>query len=60
LAEMSAQLDHLQLLTEAPERLAAFYGEALGMAPERIGRDLWLCAAAQRRVLIGRGPNPGW
>ncbi len=57
MAELSAQLDHLQLLTEAPERFVAFYAEALGMAPERLGRDLWLCAAPERRVLIGRGPS---
>jgi catechol 2,3-dioxygenase len=56
-AELSAQLDHLQLLTDAPERLVAFYAEALGMTPERLGRDLWLCAAPERRMLIGRGPS---
>lgn len=57
MAELSAQLDHLQLLTDAPERLGAFYAEALGMTPERLGQDLWLCAAPERRVLIGRGQS---
>lgn len=55
MVELSARLDHLHLLTDAPQRLAAFYGEALGMTPQRMGRDLWLCAGTQRRVLIGRG-----
>lgn len=57
MGELSARLDHLQLLSDAPERLAAFYGEALGMTPQRLGEDLWLCAASERRVLIGRGPS---
>ena len=57
MSELSAQLDHLQLLADAPERLVAFYAEALGMTPERLGQDLWLCAAPERRMLIGRGPS---
>ena len=55
MAGLSARLDHLQLLSEAPERLAGFYREAMGMTPSRIDRDLWLCAAPERRLLIGRG-----
>lgn len=57
MAELSAQLDHLQLLTEAPQRLVAFYGEALGMTPERLDRNLLLCTAPERRVLIARGAS---
>src|SRR2546426_4903777 len=58
MAGLSARLDHLHLLSEAPERLAGFYRDAMGMTPERLGRDLWLCAAPERRLLIGRG-RPG-
>lgn len=39
MGELSARLDHLQLLTEVPERLVAFYGEALGMTPQRLGES---------------------
>jgi len=53
--EVSARLDHLEILSESPERLVGFYRDAMGMAPARIDRDLWLCAAPERRVLIARG-----
>ncbi len=52
---LSARLDHIQLLSEAPERLVGFYQDAMGMMPNRVDRDLWLCAAPERRLLIGRG-----
>lgn len=52
---MAARLDHLHILSGAPDRLAAFYGEAFEMTPERLGPDLWLCSGPMRRVLIGRG-----
>lgn len=55
MSEFSTRLDHLELLSEAPERLAGFYHEAMGMITDRIDRDLWLCAAPGRRLLIGRG-----
>jgi catechol 2,3-dioxygenase len=51
----AARLDHIQLLSEAPERLAAFYQSAMGMKADRVDRDLWLCAAPGRRLLIARG-----
>lgn len=57
MAELAARLDHLHLLSDAPQRLIAFYREALGMTPQLMGRDLWLCAGMERRVLIGRGPS---
>jgi len=34
----SARLDHNQLTSEAPERLAGFYQTAMGMIADRIGR----------------------
>ena len=52
---LSASLDHIQLRSGGPDRLAAFYGETLGMPPERAGPDGWLCAGPRRRVLIARG-----
>lgn len=53
--ELAARLDHLQIQSAAPERLAAFYGEALGMRTALLGPELWLCAGPSRRILIGRG-----
>lgn len=55
MSELATRLDHLELLSEAPERLAGFYHEAMGMIADRIDRDLWLCAAPGRRLLIARG-----
>jgi catechol 2,3-dioxygenase len=52
---MLARLDHVQLASEAPERLAAFYHDAMGMAIEEIDRDLWLCQGPQRCLLVGKG-----
>jgi catechol 2,3-dioxygenase len=51
----AARLDHIQLLSEAPERLARFYQSTMGMKADRVDRDLWLCAAPGRRLLIARG-----
>ncbi len=51
----SARLDHIQLCSDAPERLADFYQRTMGMMADRVDRDLWLCAAPERRVLITRG-----
>lgn len=55
MAEGSARLDHLQILSDAPDRLAAFYRDALAMTAERLDRRRWLCAAPDRRVLIAPG-----
>ncbi|HLG75194.1 MAG TPA: VOC family protein [Ktedonobacteraceae bacterium] len=52
---MLARLDHFQLLSEAPERLVAFYQDIMGMTTEAIDHDLWLCQGPQRRLLVGRG-----
>ncbi len=50
-----ATLDHFHLRTPDPDRLVAFYGEALGMAAESLGGDLWRLEGPGRRCLIGRG-----
>lgn len=52
--QAGAYLHHLQFESEAPERLAGFYGEAMNMAVEN--RDgLWTCAGPGRRMSIARG-----
>ena len=54
---MLARLDHIQLMSEEPERLVAFYQEVMGMAAQSIDQDLWLCQGPERRLLIGRGQS---
>ncbi len=51
---MFARLDHIQLLSSAPEKLIDFYQDVLGMVAEQIDSDLWLCQGPQRCLLIGR------
>ncbi len=51
---MFARLDHIQLLSPAPERLAHFYQDVMGMGAEQIDVEVWLCQGPQRRLLIGR------
>ncbi len=50
-----AQLHHLQLTSDEPERLLSFYRDAVDFTPEKVGTDVWLMKGAQRRVLIARG-----
>ncbi|MDQ2902771.1 MAG: VOC family protein [Chloroflexota bacterium] len=50
---MFARLDHIQLLSPAPQRLAHFYQDVLGMDAEQIEAGAWLCQGPQRRLLIG-------
>jgi hypothetical protein len=50
-----AYLHHLQLLSEAPARLADFYGSAMDMTVKPLGDDLWLCQGPTRRILVGKG-----
>ena len=50
-----AYLHHLQLLSEAPARLAEFYGSAMDMTVKPLGDDLWLCQGPARRILVGKG-----
>ena len=51
---MFARLDHIQLLSSAPEKLVDFYQNVLGMVAEQIDADLWLCQGPQRCLLVGR------
>lgn len=53
-----ARLDHIRIDSDKPEVLAAFYQDALGMAPVRIVDGAVLMVGAQRRLVIGTG-NPG-
>src|SRR5215467_5011254 len=54
---MLAQLDHLHLRSEAPERLVNFYQDVMGMAAGQIDHDLWLCQGPRRCLLVARGPS---
>ncbi len=55
MSEPSAQLDHIQITSDDPERLARFYQGAMGMVAGRVDREMWLCTAPDRRVLVARG-----
>lgn len=54
-----AQLDHLAIASPDPERLANFYGRALGMEITPLGRGAWLTAGSQRRLVISEGALRG-
>ncbi len=54
-----ARLDHLRRDSDTPEKLVAFYRDALGYGVRALGADLWLLAAPGRRILIGRGVRGG-
>ena len=54
-AEGSARLDHLQILSDSPDRLAGFYRDALAMTAQSLDGHRWLCTAPARRVLIAPG-----
>ena len=54
---MLARLDHIQLMSEEPERLVAFYQEVMGMAAQFMDQDMWLCQGPERRLLIRRGKS---
>lgn len=54
---MLAQLDHMQLRSEAPERLVNFYQDVMGMDARQIDHDLWLCQGPQRCLLVERGAS---
>lgn len=53
-ASLRGRLHHLQLGSPAPERLARFYAEVLGMAAEEQG-ERWLCRTRDRRHFFAPG-----
>ena len=55
-----AFLHHLQLQSPKPEKLAAFYGDAMQMSVEKLADGRWYCAGPQRQVLIARGQARGF
>ncbi|HEV2549638.1 MAG TPA: VOC family protein [Stellaceae bacterium] len=54
-----ARLDHLAIESPQPERLADFYGRALGMAVRPLGERSWLAAGNGRRLIICDGSLRG-
>jgi catechol 2,3-dioxygenase-like lactoylglutathione lyase family enzyme len=50
-----AELDHIRLDSEQPDRRVAFYRDAFGMAAVDLGDGDTLLQGAGRRLLIGRG-----
>jgi catechol 2,3-dioxygenase len=50
-----ARLDHIRIDSDDPARLAAFYHEALGMAPTPLDDRTILLQGDERRIVIGRG-----
>ena len=54
-----AQLDHLAIESQEPERLAAFYARALGMEVRPLGERSWLAARHDRRFIICKGSLRG-
>ena len=50
-----ARLDHIRFDSDDPARLAAFYREALGMAPTPLDDRTILLQGNERRIVIGRG-----
>lgn len=50
-----AALDHLRLDSPAPQALARFYRDVMGMAPAALSDDLVLAQGPGRRLLLGRG-----
>src|SRR5947209_13494665 len=53
-----ARLDHIRLDSDDPQRLAAVYHEALGMAPVPLDDGTMLLQGQERRIVIGPG-TPG-
>ncbi|HEX2725389.1 MAG TPA: VOC family protein [Beijerinckiaceae bacterium] len=51
-----AYLHHVHLQSPQPERLAAFYGDAMDMSVERGADHTWLCSGPGRKLLVGEGP----
>jgi catechol 2,3-dioxygenase len=52
--QAGAHIHHINLRSPDPERLAAFYANAMDMEVERLDGE-WLCTGPMRRVIIGQG-----
>jgi catechol 2,3-dioxygenase-like lactoylglutathione lyase family enzyme len=50
-----AQLDHIRIDSDDPDRLVSFYRDALGMAPVELGGKSVLLQAPARRIIVGEG-----
>ena len=55
-----AFLHHLQLQSPDPEKLAAFYGDAMNMSVEKLGDGRWHCFGPQRHMLFTKGQTRGF
>ena len=55
-----AFLHHLQVQSPDPEKLAAFYGEAMQMSVEKLPDGRWHCFGPQRQLLIVNGQAKGF
>ena len=59
---IDAQLDHIRLGSRAPDRLAAFFDDVLGMTRSRLAHDKqgeWQCRARDRTVLVTPSETDG-
>ena len=55
-----AFVHHLQLQSPKPEKLAAFYGDAMQMSVEKLPDGRWHCAGPQRHMLVAQGQARGF
>jgi catechol 2,3-dioxygenase len=55
-----AFLHHLQLQSPDPEKLAAFYGDAMDMSVEKLPDGRWHCFGPQRHMLFAKGQAKGF
>ncbi len=56
-AALEFHLDHVQILSESPAKLAQFYGAATQGTVKKLGDDLWCCKGPDRRMLVGSGQS---
>jgi catechol-2,3-dioxygenase len=55
-----AFVHHIQLQSPKPEKLAAFYGDAMQMSVEKLPDGRWHCVGPQRQLLIAQGQARGF
>ncbi len=53
--QASAYLHHLHFSSPQPERLAAFYSDAMDMVTSKAAENLWLTSGPARRLLFSAG-----